>query len=343
MRGHYRGRRSPVNVRAVKIHVADLRAHVLGILAPRFGADAADRIAEVLLWAELSGVPTQGVLKLSGSEPLQDITPRSDLRIVHETALSIRIDAGANPAPLAVQQATDAVIAKASTSGFAIAGVHNLFSSTGAQGFYATRIAEAGLIGVVASRALGSTAGFGSIDPLFGTNPIAFSFPTQDAPLVFDITTSAMTFYGLVLADAKGESLAEGMAIDRDGRPTRDAQAAMDGALLPFGGHKGAGLALVVEVLAGVLPGASFVNVDPAGDWGATVIAIDPQLLLDRDEFRRRCSELIERLRSARTGPQESIRLPGDRAKACYDEAVRTGAIDIDDAVLQKLGWNTSR
>lgn len=82
-------------------------------------------------------------------------------------------------------------------------GVNNTFSSNGAQAYYVEKMAREDLIGIVCSRSPAATTGFGSIEPLFGTNPIGFGFPTQGEPLVFDMATSAITRYGLVLAKAR--------------------------------------------------------------------------------------------------------------------------------------------
>jgi L-2-hydroxycarboxylate dehydrogenase (NAD+) len=150
------------------------------------------------------------------------------------------------------------VIEKAKKRGFCVVGVRNTFSSNCAQAYYVEKMAQENLIGIMCSRSPAATSGFGSIDPLFGTNPMGFSFPTKNHPLVFDMATSAMTFSGLILAKTKGESIPKNMAIDSDGKPTTDPAAAMKGALLSFDrGYKGAGLAMVVEILAGSLINSS--------------------------------------------------------------------------------------
>lgn len=323
----------------MKIVVDELRSKMLGTLEGRFSKSDSERIVDVLLWADMSGIKTQGVIKFTGTEPLQDIVPKHEVKLERETPVSALIDAGANPAPLVAQDATDRAIEKAKASGLSIVGVHNIFSSTGAQAFYAHRIAEAGFIGVVQSSPPTSTAAFGSVEPLFGTNPIAFSFPTLDEPLIFDMTTSAMTWYGLVLADAQGVSIPQGVAIDADGKETTDPAAAMKGALLPFGNdYKGASMAMVVEILSGVLAGAAYCAAE--GEWGSSFIVIDPEVLIGRDEFRRRCSDMIEKMKSARALPNvESIRLPGERASRCYNESVASGFVDVDEAILMKLGY----
>jgi len=88
--------------------------------------------------------------------------------------------------------------------------------------------------------------------PLFGTNPLAFGFPTNEEPIIFDMATSPMTWTGLILAKDKGESIPEGIAIDSEGKPTTDPAEAIKGAMFPFDrSYKGSGLGMVVEIMAG--------------------------------------------------------------------------------------------
>ena len=199
----------------MKVAIKDLERRVLGTFIENgFSSDKAAKIWEYLLWAEMSGNSTQGIIKMTGTEPLQSIKPLVEIKVERNKKLSQLIDGGANPAPLVSQLATEAVISKAKEHGFGIVGVRNTYSSNGAQAYYVEKIAKEDLIGIVCSRSPAATTGFGSIDPLFGTNPIGFSFPTEDEPFVFDMATSAMTFYGLVLAKSRGETIPENMAID---------------------------------------------------------------------------------------------------------------------------------
>lgn len=326
----------------MKIKVTDLRQKVVATLEKNFTELQANRIADYLLWADTSGIKTQGVIKMTGTEPMQDIRPKGDITVERDTKLSQLINAGANPAPLVSQQATDVVIQKAKEHGFAIVGVHNTFSSNGAQAYYTERIAKEDLIGIVMARSPGSTAPFNSIDPLFGTNPIGFAFPTKDEPLVFDMATSAMTWYGLVLAKARGEVIPDSMAIDHDGNITTDPDKAMKGALLPFDhGYKSSGMGMVVEIMAGPLAASAYCDCETFDkEWGSTFIAIDPNLLVDVDKFKADCSDLIAKVKASRKKPgTEEIRLPGERAQAARKEAEATGMVEVDDVILKELGW----
>ncbi len=327
----------------MKIAVEDLRAKILATLESKgFSKSDAESITAYLLWAETSGIKTQGIIKMTGTEPLQNIQPKHEIRVERDTKLSQLINGGAHPAPLVSQKATDVVIEKAKEHGFGIVGVHNTFSSNGAQAFYAEKIAEQDLIGIVCSRSPASTTGFDSIDPLFGTNPIGFGFPTEKEPLVFDMATSAMTFYGLVLAKARGEKIPDNMAIDKEGNPTNDPVAAMDGAILPFDrGYKGAGLGMVVEMLAGPLTNSAWVdNKTFTEEWGSLFIAIDPNLLVDTIVFKKNASDLVAKIKSSRKKQgADEVRLPGERALEERKKIEESGMVEVEDAIMKELGY----
>ncbi len=302
--------------------------------------DQAREVAEYFIWAEATGNKTQGIVKMTGTGPIQDVVPQYDMKVERDTKLSQLIDAGASPAPLVAQIGTDVAIEKARQHGFGLVGIHNTFSSNGAQAFYVEKIAKHDLIGVMCSRSPAATAGFGSIQPIFGTNPIGVGFPTAGSPLVFDGATSAMTFYGLVLAKAQGLEIPEGVAMDKDGELTTDPAAAMDGAILPFDkSYKGAGFAMIVETLAGPLASSAWVDNQTFGEeWGTCIMAIDPELLVDRDAFKSNVSDMLQKIKAARTRKGESIRLPGEKAQTCYEHALSEGEVEIDDAIAKELG-----
>ena len=327
----------------MKISIQKLREKIVSVMGENgFSQEDALVVADYLVWAEMSGIETQGIIKLTGTEPLQKIKPLYEPKIERDTQLSQLIDGGANPAPLTSMRATAIAIEKAKHSGFAIVGVRNTFSSNGAQAYYAQKIAENDLVGIVCSRSPAAATGFGSIDPLFGTNPIGFSFPTNDEPVVFDLATSAMTFYGLVLAHAKGEAIPENMAIDKEGNPTLNPEEAMNGALLSFDrSYKGSSLALMIEVLAGPLIGSAWIdNKTFEEEWGSIFIAIDPNLLIDKAVFKNNTSDLVSKIKVARTVKGlDKIRLPGERAAASRKEAEKSGFVEIEDVIARELGF----
>lgn len=326
----------------MKIAVDDLRMKVLDILSNNgLSGEQNLRMAEQVIWADMSGIKPMGVAKLTGTEPLQNIRPQREISIDREAKLSMLINAEGNPSPLVSQMATDIAIDKAKQHGMAIIGVHNTYSSNLAQAFYVEKIAREDLIGICMARSPASSTGFDSIDPIFGTNPIGFGFPTNDDPVVFDMTTAAMTWSGLIIAKANGQPIPENIAIDKNGNPTIDPDAAMKGATLPFdGSHKGSGLALVVEMLAGPMVGAAYCDTDPKHEWGSVFIAIDPNILIDADDYKQHNSELIKKIISSRKKKGASqIRLPGERARESRKQATDSGFVEIEDSIAKELGW----
>jgi L-2-hydroxycarboxylate dehydrogenase (NAD+) len=326
----------------MNIAIDELRSKVMATLMKNFTEADATRIADVLLWAEMSGIKPMGIAKLIGSEPTQDQKATAPVEIVRDTKLSQLINAHGTTAPLVCQQATDVVIQKAKDHGFGIVGVNNTFTSSTVLAYYVDRIAHEDLIGICMSRSAGATAPFGSADPLFGTNPIAFAFPTNQQPILFDMAISAMTWTGLILAKAHGKQIPEGVAIDSNGDPTTDPAEAIKGAMFPFDhGYKGSGLGMVVEIMAGPLAASAFCDYKTFDkDYGNLFMAIDPELLVDITEFKTQCSEMVKIIKSARKQKGvDEIRIPGERARRTYQEAQASGMVDADEVVLKELGY----
>jgi (2R)-3-sulfolactate dehydrogenase (NADP+) len=184
----------------------------------------------------------------------------------------------------------------------------------GALSVQVDRIARAGLIGIMVANAPKAIAPWGAAEPFFGTNPIAFSVPREGAdPLVIDLSLSVVARGKVMNAAKQGQPIPEGWALDRDGTPTTDPEAALAGTMLPIGGAKGTALALMVEVLAAILTGAarsseasSFFSAEgPPPGVGQTLIAIRPGASPD---FAPRLEGLL-----ADIAAMEGARLPGTR------------------------------
>lgn len=151
------------------ISVKDLRNDIVTILSSKhYTKEQAEKMADVYVYAEVTGKNTQGILKLMGTEPSQDIKPEYDPKVIKETEVSAVIDGGKTSGPLGAQIATDYLIEKAKSKGFAVTALNNTFSSTGAMSYYAYRIAQEDLIGIVAASPR-SVAYHNGIDPVFGT------------------------------------------------------------------------------------------------------------------------------------------------------------------------------
>src|SRR5205807_3058690 len=168
---------------------------------------------------------------------------------------------------------------------------------------------------------------------VLGTNPIAFGLPSSRGPVVLDMGTSAFMGTDLAYRERLGQQLPEGVAVDAEGQPTQDPAQARLGALLPFGGYKGFGLAFIVQAL-GVLAGSAL---DPDGDDGYLFVVMKPDLLIDPDDFKEQIRALIDRIKATPRQPGFSeIRIPGERAFRSRERALRDG-IEIDLVVHEQL------
>ena len=295
-------------------------------------------ISEVLLYAQLRG-NNQGVVKLIGNGMPKN-QDAGEITVKKETPLSINLDGNHNHAMVVVSHALKHVINKAGQNGFAISATHNTSTSSGAIGYYASEIAKAGFIGFVFSRAPERVATFGSYEPVFGTNPVAVAFPVKTDPVVLDMSTAAMSFYGLLEAKTAGQSIPDTVAYDADGHSTTDPAAAIGGALRSFdGSYKGSGLALMVEALAGPLAGAAFSGrQDSKSNWGHLLFAIDPDLLGDKDEFISNMEQLVSHVKGTKKLPGVSeIFMPGERGAMAMKQSLETGEIEIEGKLMEEL------
>ena len=306
----------------------------------RFGYDDDETatIRDFLFYAQLRG-NNQGVVKLIGKGIPKD-KEAGDIIIEKETALSARINGNQNQAMIVVKKALGMAVGKAKSKGIGIAGTFNTATSSGAIGYVASQIAEQGLVGIVLASSPPSAAAAGSYEPIFGTNPIAVGIPAKDNPIVLDMTTAAMAFYGLIEADTAGEKIPDDVAFDNQGNPTTDPGAAMDGALRSFDrSYKGSGLAMIVEILAGPLVGAACAGVgDSSKNWGHLVLAFDPDLLGNRDEFFNHVTTLIEKVKATKKLPGiDEIYVPGERGNHQTDRIRISGRIEIEENLLAEL------
>ncbi len=284
--------------------------------------------------AALCGYEYSGLAKiLNVAEDARFKRPRQPPAIRNETPVSALIDGGNNVGMVALHFATDVAIRKAQQCGIAIVGVGNSWMS-GRHAYYAERIARADLIGIQMESTRGnSVAPPGGLRGSLGTNPICFGIPTARGPMVFDMGTAAIMSTDVALRARMGQSLPEGVAIDPMGQPTCDAQQAKAGALLTFGGYKGFGLSLVVQMF-GALAGCSFAAERP---HGAVFIAFKPDLLAPGGEFEEQADALIRHVKATPRQPGvDDIRIPSEHAFVNRERLSRDG-LELDKAVADAL------
>lgn len=304
-------------------------------LIGRLGYDAREQglIADHLLDAALCGYEYSGLPKiLDLAHAPKAKLPRQPAQKVHETPLSAMFDGGHTVAMITVDDATDLVIEKAREHGFGVVGVFNSWMS-GRSAYFAERIARAGLVGMHTVASYPIVAPPGAARPAIGTNPIAFAFPTLADPLVIDLGTSAFMMTELGLIERRGGLLPEGVAIDAQGKPTREPKAAREGAVLHFAGYRGFAIGLAVQAL-GVMGGA---HLSPNKDCAYLLVAMRPDLLVPLETYRQELSATLARIKSVPRLPGvEEIRIPSERAFR-ERERRRLEGIEIDRRIWDML------
>lgn len=297
----------------------------------------AEIILDVLMYAELRR-NNQGIIKLITGGLNYDSTC-SEIRCLHETKVSAKIDGGQRIGMVVISHAVKTAIEKARVSGISVVGCSNYASATGALGYWTKQITDAGFIGIVMSQCNEMVAPHGSFEPIFGTNPITIGIPTHPRAQILDMATSASAYYGIKLAESMNQPIPADVAYDVHGRPTTDATEALKGAIRVFDrSFKGSHLALMVELLAGAFTGAAMEDKANAKNWGSLVLVIDPAVLGSREDFLQRADVMCQRVKDAKLveGFQEML-LPGERGDRMEAEAVAKGQVALSEDIYNEL------
>jgi LDH2 family malate/lactate/ureidoglycolate dehydrogenase len=304
-----------------------------GLNALGYSARDSDVIALHLMDCELRGLEYAGLARVLSiaerlsANPLAGSAPR----ITRESPVSAQLDGGDTVGYVVAQQATRIAIDKARASGIGAVGANRTWY-TGMLSYYAEQIVTEGMVAMIASNATPWVAPFGGSEPRFGTNPICFGFPSRDAPVIWDIGISEIIHAQVVMARRTGRPLPDGVALDRNGRPTRDPVAALAGAFVNWGGHKGSGLAIAVQ-LFGVMAGSPILPGE-LQDFGCFILAIRPDLFVEADTFRESVSAYAAEIRATRRLDDDvPVRMPFERSAALRAERLARGWIDVDDIV----------
>ena len=318
------------------ISVADARklAETFLIKSGMSEIDAAI-IADILLEAELRARKTHGFIRLTGIRNRYKQGERTDIRIDKEAGLCIRIDGGNQPGYLVAYRAMEIAIERAKQNGAGIVGVYNT-SHCGMAGYYVDMARKADTVGLLFADCLPRITPEGGTEALLGTNPIAVGIPSNTIPLLFDMSTAAITNGDLLVAIRDGTTISEGLAFDSEGEPTTDPDAALKGSVRPFGGHKGFGLALVTQILAGALVNAATIP-PPGTNYGLLMITIDPTSFVPLTQFKTEVDRLIAHVKENRreSGITE-ILIPGERAYRQRTVHLAEG-LYFDDTLLSQL------
>lgn len=313
-----------------------------------FKKEESEIISDILIEADLRGINSHGVARIpiyaqrimSGS-----INVDSHMNLINENETSALLDADNGMGHLASYNAMKVCIKKAKEYGMSSVAVRSS-NHFGISAYYTMMAAEENLIGMAFTNTSPLMAPFGGKERLLGSNPLSIAIPAGEEPtMVIDMATSLAARGKLEVAARKGLSIPEGWAIDSEGKATTDPIKGLAGALLPFGGPKGYGLAVFVDIVSGVLTGSSFgVNcgslfedINKPQNIGHFFMAINVENFMPINAFNERMDDMIKSIRNSEKAEGVSrIYMPGEIE---YEKSIETrkNGIAVNEKVVKEL------
>jgi LDH2 family malate/lactate/ureidoglycolate dehydrogenase len=339
------GRNTAVTL-AADIVAADALRRLASDLLSRAGMPPAHAgtVADVLVWANLRGVDSHGVMRIPRYVELianGDVNPNPTITRRVDTAATVVLEADRAAGPVAMTAAMAAAVSKAREVGVGLAFVRGT-THTSAVGYYALQAVQHGMAGVVVSASGPNMVYHGARAAGVSTNPIAIAVPGERGPLLLDMATSSISLGSLTQARKTGQAIPAGVAVDDDGNVTTDGQAAK--VPLPLGGPKGSGLSLMIECLTSLVLAnpllAEALEGTPRGRrhrQNALALAIDVARFGDPTSFRREVARMITALKALPRRPDvDEILMPGERGDRTFEHRRREG-IPLPRAIADEL------
>lgn len=303
-------------------------------------ADQARTMADVLLEADLRGHIDHGSSLVALYLPdarAGAINMQPIVHVLDETPVSVVIDGDRGFGAIAATRAIDECVARARSAGIGIAAVRDS-SHAFYPGYYALRAAEAGLVGFFTTTSRPAIAPTGAAERVLGQNPMCYGIPAGSHPPILVDVGMAASVAKIRMALNEGRGIPAGWALDAEGRPTTDARAAMAGLLVPIGEHKGYGLALAMDALAGLAGAPSGSAAGGHGAVGHFLWALDPRLFGPPDQFRARVDQLLDQVTKATSLPgRPPVTYPGESGARHKVATLARGRIDLPETVVQAM------
>lgn len=330
------------------LSAAQLKGICEGILrAVGTPEDEAEIVSDTLVKANLRGIDSHGVIRLPvylSRVKHKTIIPGAPFKTVRESPSSAVVDGGSGFGQVIAVKAMKLAIEKAERTGLGAVSAFNT-NHFGMAAYYALLALQSDMISMIISNAGPYVVPWGGRIPMLGTNPICVGIPSgQSFPIILDMATSATARSRIEKIAKEGGSIPEGWAIDESGKPTTDPMAALRGALLPFGGVKGYGLSLIIDLISGALAGAacgkhvvSLYPEDRKCNVGQFFLAINVDAFTPIEEFKERVDEAVREIKSCPTAPGHSeILIPGEIEHRAEQKRLREG-IPIGDNVWKVI------
>ncbi len=307
-----------------------------------FTKEESQLITQNLIEAELVEKKTHGLVRLpaiSKKVAAGQMSPTTDeIEIIKENPATLHIDAKHKPGFYALYKSLEIAFEKVAKSGIVAVGLKDLAYASGYIGDYARLAAEKGHVFIGFNNSPGGLVPHGAIENMWGTNPLTISVPTHDIPVILDMASSQCTWGDLMVAKTEGRNIRQDVAIDSDGNMTIDPAKAMEGGILPIAGHKGSGLAFIIELLGGGLSN-SRVGKATDGGWGSFYILINPAMFRDINAFKDDVKKAIDELKSTpKAKGVREIFFPGEQSYYKRKKNLEQDRIEVSDKLMRELG-----
>ena len=303
--------------------------------------------ADVLVKTSLEGLDTHGISRLPIylSRILNGrINAKANIKTERVAPALAKIDGDNGLGQYVAVRAMQTAIDLAKDAGVGVVTVKHS-NHYGASSYYCKMAAAQGMIGMAFTNTPSGIPPWGGRQAYFGTNPIAFGFPGKEQPVVVDMSSSTVARGHIILAAKEGRSIPEGWAIDSEGKPTTDAEAALKGAVLPMAGPKGYAMALAVEIMSAILSGSAY---GPQVGWmyddstepvniGHSFVAIDVNKLMPIEQFEGRLNDMVQEIKSSpKAAGVDEIFIPGERRTNKAQKRLKEG-IPVSEQLLNEL------
>lgn len=318
------------------VDVEDLRSLCQHVLTDRHLSDAdAHIVTDILIEAELRGRSTHGVIRLPAIADRISSSARKPMLLAKDGPASASVDGQENLGYLVAHRCARSVIGKADQTGMGVVSGFNT-GYCGMLGYYASMIADAGLVGLVMCNTSPRVVPWGGVEPVLGTNPIAAGFPAPNGQVLIDLSAASITTGEILVALKDGEKIPDGRVLGPDGKTTTDPEVARKGAVLPFGEHKGYALGMMIQLFSGVLTGAAPVP-KPGQNYGIFMLALSSSLFMEQEDFVSGVGDVVKRIKtSLHADGVEEILVPGERAFREREMRLQSG-IGVDDDLMAAL------
>lgn len=335
----------------MRVLVEDIKKRSVAVFEKAgLNTEDAKIITEVLLETEMRGVFTHGFMRLEryvNCIKAGGIKTDGNYKIVTDSPSWASVDGCDNLGIVISYKAMKLAIEKAKATGVGIVNVRGSHHF-GAAGYYTSMCADNNMVGMAMSNGDVLIAATGSAERTIGNNPFSYAFPADKyGKVVYDIAMSYTSDRKVVQMDKEGKKLPDGWIIDKNGNPTNDpSEYEKGGTLLPFGGYKGYGMAMMVETLAATLSGAAMTknvhawneNPEEGGNVGHFFMALDIEKMGDAASYKKRVDDMIDEIKESKKAPGvEKIFYPGEIEMGKLEKCISEGFVEIADETMESV------